>query len=682
MITFPRPLLRVVIGVSQIAVTFVVFALFNAVAHSFELEAGVSILFPATAAAIVCTMYFGPIAAIGVIAGTMVTPWSAGTGLASLFVSGAISAVEALIPWIVFRVRRELEPDLRDIRSLVTFLVFGTVVNTAFSAIAGNLFVVVHPAGTGIHWNEVFVWWLADFTAALLLAVPILAFAGALRSRVARTDREPRTITNTLQIVTVIILLGFAASFAIRTTLLNRLESERLDQQRLWSDAEETLNEMHRNFLGAAFVNAGDPLALTKLTAARANNDRYVADLTTIFSQPAALPRTEQFPRIAAETRAWFRNAERAVSMPRSPPPATETSAHETGALITALHENVDRANASAWEVFGAKRAKLMIVSSIIDALVFAILVLASVTLLVRVSRPFAQVRAAIDAMGAGDPLDASQIQSPYLEFRSIAAALQHTSQELRDREIALRLQTERAVAASRHKSEFLAKMSHELRTPLNSIIGFSELLGEQEGSIELQRRVAFLSNVTTSARHLLHLINDLLDIARVESGKMKLDLENVDLRLAIRNTVASTTPLFARKEQELEVAMPDEPMIVRADLARVEQVLLNLLSNANKFSPAGQKITIRSGGDAESWRIDVIDRGIGVSTADQRRIFDEFEQVYTRGPNSSGTGLGLALARRFVEMHGGEIEVDSTPGMGAIFTVKLPKPRESWRAN
>jgi signal transduction histidine kinase len=187
---------------------------------------------------------------------------------------------------------------------------------------------------------------------------------------------------------------------------------------------------------------------------------------------------------------------------------------------------------------------------------------------------------------------------------------------------------------------------------------------------------------VTTSARHLLHLINDLLDIAKVESGKMKLELENVDLRLAIRHTVASTTPLFERKKQELEVAMPDEPMIVHADLARVEQVLLNLLSNANKFSPVGQKITIRSGGDDATWRIDVIDRGIGVTAADQRRIFDEFEQVYTRGPNSTGTGLGLALARRFVEMHGGEIEVDSTPGMGAIFTVKLPKPRQSWRAN
>jgi signal transduction histidine kinase len=674
MSTFSRPVLRALSGALQIALTFAVFALFNAVARMFEVEPGVSILFPATAAAIVCTTWFGPIAAIGVIAGTIATPWSAGAGFGSLFVSGVISAIEGLIPWIVFRFRRELQTDLRDMRSLVTFLVFGTVLNTGFSAVAGNLFVVAHPAGVRINGHEVFVWWLADFTAALLLAVPILAFAGALRSRVSGTDREPRAITNTLQIVTVIILLGFGASFAIRTTLLNSLESDRLEQQRLWSDAEETLNEMHANFLGAAFVDDHDRMALTKITAARANNDRYVADLTTIFSQAGAMPRAADLSRIASDTRAWFRNAERAVSMPGSPPAATQISAHATGALITSLQEDVDRANAKAWAIFAAKRTKLMFVSSTIDALVFAILVLASVTLLMRVSRPLAQIRKAIDAMGAGDPLDASRIDSPYLEFRSIAAALEHTSHELRDREIALRLQTERAITASRHKSEFLAKMSHELRTPLNSMIGFSELLAEQEGSIEPQRRLTFLGNVTTSARHLLHLINDLLDIARVESGKMKLELENVDLRLAIASTVASTSPLFARKKQELEVAMPDEPMVVRADLARIEQVLLNLLSNANKFSAEGQKVTIRSAAENGAWRIDVVDRGIGVNAADQRRIFDEFEQVYARGPNSTGSGLGLALAKRFVEMHGGEIGVESTPGNGAVFSVKLPR--------
>ena len=113
---------------------------------------------------------------------------------------------------------------------------------------------------------------------------------------------------------------------------------------------------------------------------------------------------------------------------------------------------------------------------------------------------------------------------------------------------------------------------------------------------------------------------------------------------------------------------------MVRADVSRVEQVLLNLLANANKFSPEGDRITIRSGAAARGWRIDVTDHGIGISPEDQSRIFDEFEQLHRRGPNSNGTGLGLALAKRFVEAHGGEIEVASVPGGGSTFSVTLPR--------
>jgi two-component system CheB/CheR fusion protein len=121
---------------------------------------------------------------------------------------------------------------------------------------------------------------------------------------------------------------------------------------------------------------------------------------------------------------------------------------------------------------------------------------------------------------------------------------------------------------------------------------------------------------------------------------------------------------------------LPDEPMMVHADVSRVEQVLLNLLANANKFSPEGDKITIRSGAADRSWRIEVIDHGIGISAEDQHRIFDEFEQLHRRGPNSTGTGLGLALAKRFVEAHGGVIEVASALGSGSTFSVTLPKSR------
>jgi signal transduction histidine kinase len=661
---------RLLIRAGQILVTFAGFALLNALAIAFQVETGVSILFPATGFGILCVMFFGPIAAIGIVGATMVTPWAPENPPQVLFASGLVSAAEALIPWIVFKARRDLRSDLRDMKSLLVFLLFGTIVNTGFSAIAGNILVIDHAEGLHLVWHEVFVWWLADFTAALLIAVPILAFSGALR-REGATEREPRTIVNTLQIVSAIILLGFGASFATRTYLLNRLESDRLGQQAMWWEAEQTLNKMHSNFLRAAFVDPNDAHAQRILGDARRLNDRYIGDLEVAFRAMPHLARS--FPVIADKTRGWFHNAEQAAAG-HATPPGSEDVAHRTGGEISALHGTLDNGNAAAWRTFAETRATLMLVANMVDGLVFVILVLASVTLLYRVSRPLGQIRGAIDGMRSGEPLQAARISSPYLEFRSIASALEETSRELRDREIALRLQTDRAVAASKHKSEFLAKMSHELRTPLNSIIGFSELLAEQETTIEPTRRLAFLENVSSSARHLLHLINDLLDIAKVESGKMKMHFENVDLRLAITNTVASTTPLFHRKKQELEIALPTEPMMARADIGRVEQVLLNLLANANKFSGEGQKIQIRSEPEEATWRIDVIDQGIGISADDQRRIFDEFEQVHPRGPASTGTGLGLALAKRFVEMHGGAIGVESTPGSGAKFTIRLPR--------
>jgi signal transduction histidine kinase len=323
---------------------------------------------------------------------------------------------------------------------------------------------------------------------------------------------------------------------------------------------------------------------------------------------------------------------------------------------------------------YAAKRQKMMIVAGITDAIVFVILVLASAMLLFTISRPFVQLRSAIRTIREGELVDASSIDGRYLEFKSIADTLEDAARELRHREEELRQQTEKAVRASKAKSEFLAKMSHELRTPLNSIIGFSDLLTDQEETITRTKRLAFLQNVSGSARHLLGLINDLLDLAKIESGKLKLHLEDLDLRMSIRNTVASTQALFVRKKQDVEVVMPDEPMQMRGDAGRIEQILLNLLSNANKFSPEGDRITIRGDADEAMWRIEVTDHGIGIREEDQQRIFDEFQQVQTRGAPAIGTGLGLALARRFAEAHGGDITVASALGTGAVFRVRLPR--------
>ena len=645
----------------QFALTFGVFALVNAVSFHFEIENGVSILFLPAAVSIVACMWLGLWGALAVILGTIVTPWGPVTAM-QLVLSALLTALEGLIPYAIFKFRRDLTEDLRDMKSLIVFLIFGTVVNSALSALLGNLLVIENPPGVTLVWRQVFVWFIADFTAALLIATPVLAFGGTLLHK--RGDERPRTIGNALQIVTVIILLGFAASFAIRTYLLNRLEQERLDQQQTWLDAQGTLNRMHSNFLRAAFIDPADPAAPMKLEVARRTNEDLFRRIQTATAGASA-ELSRELPLVGAATTQWFETAKTTLE---------SRGAHDIGRRILALRGMMDRANAAAWKSFTATRRKIMLVAALVDAIVFSILILATTTLLYTISRPFAQLHAGIRGIREGVPFDAARIDSRYLEFRSIAQTLEETARELRRREEELRLQTDKALKASRHKSEFLAKMSHELRTPLNSIIGFSDLLAEQDGTVSPEKRLSFLDNVTGSARHLLKLINDLLDIAKVESGKMKLHLENVDLRMSIASTVASTQPLFVRKKQEVEIVTPSEPMLARADAGRIEQVLLNLLSNANKFTPEGETIVV-SGGAADSmWRIEVADRGIGISAADQERIFEEFEQVYTTGTHSTGTGLGLALAKRFVEAHGGRIEVDSAPGAGARFRVMLPR--------
>jgi len=549
--TLPPAARVALMRLGQIALTFALFAICNAIAVDFEIENNVSILFPATAISILACMFFGGWAAVGIVLATIATPWSPEFGWRVLLVSGLLSAIEGLIPLLVFRIRRDLHADLRDMKSLVAFLIFGTILNSAVSAILGNLLVIPHPAGVWINWHEVFVWWIADFTAATLLATPILAFGGTFFRRLRGGERDDRrTLANALQIVTAVILLGWAAAFTIRMYLLHSLTEKRL-----------------------------------------------------------------------------------------------------------------------AWDA----ARKILFVASLVDFLVLLILILATATLLFNVSRPFRQLRTQIESMREGARFDAARIDSRYVEFRTLAETLEEASAALQRRAEELRVQTDRAVSASKAKTDFLAKMSHELRTPLNSIIGFSDLLIEQEAMIPT-KRVSFLKNVASSAKHLLSLINDLLDISKVESGKMSMNLGEIDLRAAIVNSVASTTSLFLRKHQQVDVDLPSEPMIVNGDLGRLEQVLLNLLSNANKFSPEGDRISITTAGNDASYRIEIRDHGIGISAGDQQRIFEEFEQVHNKGSLSSGTGLGLALARRFVEAHGGAIEVRSAIGEGSIFSVVLPR--------
>ena len=224
--------------------------------------------------------------------------------------------------------------------------------------------------------------------------------------------------------------------------------------------------------------------------------------------------------------------------------------------------------------------------------------------------------------------------------------------------------------AASRHKSEFLANMSHELRTPLNAIIGFSEVLGERMFGELNDKQAEYIQDIQSSGRHLLALINDILDLSKVEAGRMELELSRFDLPAAIGGAVILVRERATRHGLALDVSVDDRLGPFVGDERKIRQVLLNLLSNAVKFTPEGGRVAVRAVPADGAVEISVSDTGIGIAPEDQEAIFQEFRQVGTDyARKREGTGLGLALARRFVDLHGGRIWVKSRLGEGSTFT-------------
>jgi GAF domain-containing protein/two-component sensor histidine kinase len=225
---------------------------------------------------------------------------------------------------------------------------------------------------------------------------------------------------------------------------------------------------------------------------------------------------------------------------------------------------------------------------------------------------------------------------------------------------------------ASRHKSEFLANMSHELRTPLNAIIGFSEVLIQGLFGEVNEKQREYLQDVIGSGQHLLSLINDILDLSKIEAGRMELELSTFSFPSALQSGVTIVRERAARHGISLNVDVSDELGQVEADERKVKQILYNLLSNAVKFTPDGGNVNVTVRRDNGAVRVDVRDNGIGIAEADQARIFEEFQQV-GRERSREGTGLGLTLTKRFVELHGGRIWLESAPGRGSTFTFTLP---------
>jgi len=227
---------------------------------------------------------------------------------------------------------------------------------------------------------------------------------------------------------------------------------------------------------------------------------------------------------------------------------------------------------------------------------------------------------------------------------------------------------------ANKHKSDFLANMSHELRTPLNAIIGFSEALMERMFGELNEKQGDYLKDIHESGKHLLSLINDILDLSKIEAGRMDLEVSSFHLPTALSNAMTLIRERAQRHSIDLHLDVDERLGEFQADERKFKQIMLNLLSNAVKFTPDGGRVDVCATKDTDKIEIAVKDTGIGIAPEDQAVVFEEFKQVgRDQMRKAEGTGLGLALTRRFVELHGGAIRLESTPGKGSTFTVSLP---------
>jgi len=281
---------------------------------------------------------------------------------------------------------------------------------------------------------------------------------------------------------------------------------------------------------------------------------------------------------------------------------------------------------------------------------------------------PLRRTEERLAEIGAGDFTQRLEVANRD-EIGRLAARVNSTSDELQRvyRELEL---------ASEHKSQFLATMSHELRTPLNAIIGFSEVLHEQMFGELNERQLAYVSDVLEAGRHLLSLINDVLDLAKIEAGRMELELSEVVLPDVLRSAISLHGERARSEGVELSLTTEPDEITVTADERRLRQIVFNLVSNAVKFTPADGRVDISAHVEDGHVEVGVSDTGPGISAKDREMIFEEFEQAEA-GRKAEGTGLGLPLSRKLVELHGGRLWVDSEVGRGSTFRFTLPTRQE-----
>ncbi|MHB1391289.1 MAG: sensor histidine kinase [Thermoleophilia bacterium] len=329
--------------------------------------------------------------------------------------------------------------------------------------------------------------------------------------------------------------------------------------------------------------------------------------------------------------------------------------------------------SSSMQDVQSAIRAKEVRMLAVFFGGLLVVLIAMRVALRVTVITPLKNVVAVIGRITGGDLSQRVNIKSRD-EVGYLASSFNIMTSNLKGSQDNLRRVNLSLLEANRLKSEFLSVMSHELRTPLNAIIGFSEVLKDQgEGELS-DRQEKYLTNIETSGRRLLGLINDILDLAKVNSENLELEKEDVLVPQLMEDIRKLGHPFAAQRRILLEILPAGDLPLLQADPAKIKQVMYNLVSNGIKFTPEGGRVTIEARENANMLEISVTDTGIGISTEDQKKIFSLFQQLDgSHQRRFEGTGVGLALSKSLVELHGGRIWVESELGQGSRFTFSVP---------
>jgi signal transduction histidine kinase len=295
-----------------------------------------------------------------------------------------------------------------------------------------------------------------------------------------------------------------------------------------------------------------------------------------------------------------------------------------------------------------------------------------------RLARPILQVRHGAELIARGDFASRLNVRTGD-EVEALADEFNHMADQLQDYTTGLeRKVTEKTAlleAANRHKSEFLANMSHELRTPLNAVIGFSDVLQEEMFGALNDKQKEYVRDINLSGQHLLSLINDILDLSKIEAGRMELDPRTFDVAAALDNCRTIVRERARGRGLRLSFGVPDRLHEWTGDERKFKQVVLNLLSNAVKFTPPGGAVSLAVRDEPDALVVIVSDTGPGIASEDHAAVFEEFRQLKMAGnPKNEGTGLGLTLTRRLVELHGGTVTVESAKGRGATFIARFPR--------